>query len=69
MTDFHEIERFELIDHTHGGVTYYPGQPRAVMAKDVNVTVAVQDGGATLKIFLSREPHGTGTTDQRPPSG
>lgn len=59
MADFHAIERFELIDHTHGAVTHYPGTPRTLIAKDVNVTLSVQDGGTTLKIFLSKEPYGS----------
>ena len=55
MGDFQAIERFELIDHTHGAVSCYPTRPRMVIAKNINVELSLQDGGRTLKIFLSRE--------------
>ena len=58
MIAFGNITRFELIDHTGGAVGHYPGTPRTLDAEDVHVAIDVQDGGATLKIFLSKEPYG-----------
>lgn len=67
MVNFHAIKRCELIDHTHGAVSHYPDAARTLIAKGVTVTFCVQDDGATLKVFLSKEHDGT-ETGQRPPA-
>ena len=49
------ITRFEVIDHTHGKVTYSPEWPRSVVAYGVDVELSWQDDGRTLKVFLARK--------------
>lgn len=41
------IERFEVIDHSGRGL-----QGRVIVKQGVSVTLSMQDGGKTLKIFL-----------------
>jgi hypothetical protein len=54
-TDCPDVVRFEVIDHsTRGpGVSYSPDVARAVVAYGVRVQISLQDGGRTLKVFLS----------------
>ena len=52
--DAARVTRVEVIDHTRGKVTYSPDVPRSVVAYGVNVELAFQDDGRTLKVFLSR---------------
>jgi len=42
-----DIERFEVIDHSGKGL-----QGRVIVKQGVSVTLSMQDGGKTLKIFL-----------------
>lgn len=42
-----DIERFEVIDHSSKGL-----QGRVIVKRDVSVTLSMQDGGKTLKIFI-----------------
>jgi hypothetical protein len=65
------FRRFELIDHTRGSVAHYPDQPRTLIAKDVTVSLDIQDDGETLKIFLSKVSYGVsgsgaGVSSDRP---
>ena len=42
-----DIERFEVIDHSGKRL-----QGRVIVKRDVSVTLSMQDGGKTLKIFI-----------------
>lgn len=48
------VTRFEVIDHAPGAVSYHPDVARSLVARDVKVELSVQDGGRTLKVFLTR---------------
>jgi hypothetical protein len=43
-----KVTRFEVIDHTTDG-----SQGRVLVQYGVDVQVSLQDGGRTLKVFLS----------------
>ena len=48
------VTRFEVIDYAPGKISYSPDVPRSVVAREVNVELAFQDDGRTLKVFLTR---------------
>lgn len=54
MTEYPDVTRFEVINHaTQGEIFASPGSPRLAGAYGVRVTLALQDDGRTLKVFLS----------------
>lgn len=61
VTECPAVERFEVIDHTTPGTTVARSltHVHAIAGHGMSVALSLQDGGRTLKIFLS---------DPEPPS-
>ena len=55
MPDNTAVTRFELIDHRHD-VPYFG---RAFVAYNCSVELSYQDGGRTLKVFVTDKPEST----------
>jgi hypothetical protein len=53
VENFERVTRFEVIDHRYTGDAERPVKGRIVVAYGVIVTVDLQDGGRTLKVFLN----------------
>lgn len=54
------VERFEVIDHRAGSPTF----GRAMVCYGVKVTLARQDGGTTLKVFLDDRKEAVATAGE-----
>jgi hypothetical protein len=60
--DLSGVTRFEVIDHTAGeklderGFPAYHQPGRALVRYGVSVSLDLQDGGRTLKVFLTDSP-------------